>query len=235
MSSAGFQRARSPHQQRLRRDQILATARELLAQCRPEEVSLRELSAAVGLAKSNVVRYFPTREAVFLAVLAEDLEAWLDDLARRLPGPDARRRTATQHELVASAVVGGLAARPRLCDLLAAAQSVLERNVPADTAREFKSVVLTSLDRLADLVGAAGVDPAVSGEFARYVWVLVAGAWPMARPTAAVAGVLAEPRFASLRVDFVPATTRALTVLLTGLAAPDLARAGAGAAVTTPS
>ena len=35
----------------------------------PAEVSLRELSRQVGLSKSNVVRYFPTREADFLAVL----------------------------------------------------------------------------------------------------------------------------------------------------------------------
>lgn len=203
----------------MRRDQILDAARELLSAHTPEDVSLRELSRAVGLAKSNVVRYFPTREAVFLAVLAEDLATWLDDLERRLPRPDARRRPRTQHEHIASAVARSLADHPRLCDLLAAAQSVLEHNIPSETAREFKTVVLASLDRLAALVGSAGVNPTVAPEFARYVWVLAAGAWPMAHPSPEVAEVLAEPHFASLQVDFVSATTRAFVVLLDGLAA----------------
>lgn len=228
MTSPGFQRARSPEQQDQRREQILAAARDLLADHGPEEVSLRELSRVVGLAKSNVLRYFPTREAVFLAVLAGDLDAWLDQLATAMPRLDARHRPATRHRRIAATIAETVADHPRLCDLLAAAQSVLERNIPPSTAREFKSVVADHLDRLAALVEDAGVEPPASAEFARYVWVLVAGAWPMAHPTPVVAAVLDEPRFASLRVEFVPDLARVLTVLLDGLSTLPGSRADVG-------
>ena len=72
MTVADFQRARSPQQQEQRRRDILDAARQLLEQAPLAEISLRELSRQVGLAKSNVVRYFPTREAVFLALLVDD-------------------------------------------------------------------------------------------------------------------------------------------------------------------
>ncbi len=39
------------------------------------EISLRELSDRVGLAKSNVMRYFDSREAIFLEVLDEEFQA----------------------------------------------------------------------------------------------------------------------------------------------------------------
>lgn len=219
VTTPAFQRARSAEQQQQRRAQILDAARDLLATADPASVSLRELSRHVGLAKSNVVRYFPSREAVFLAVLAEDFDTFLDDLRTRVPTVDRRRSAATQRALIATAVAEVLAAHPRLCDLLAACQTVLEHNVPAETAREFKTIARHWLAGLADLIETA--DPHLTAltaaEFAGHVWVLVAGVWPMANPNPIVAAVLAEPEHQDLRVDFVPALTRALTVLLAGL------------------
>lgn len=225
MTTPAFRRARSREQQQQRRAQILGVARELLAVTEPAAVSLRELAREVGLAKSNVVRYFPTREAVFLAVLAEDFDAFLDDVGARLPRLDRRRSVASQRRLIASALAEALADHPRLCDLLAACQTVLEHNVPAETAREFKAIARQWLTGLADCVQAAEprLDPTAAAEFAGHVWVLVAGVWPMANPNPVVAAVLAEPEFEDMSVDFVPALTRALTVLLAGLSAESAA------------
>jgi AcrR family transcriptional regulator len=182
-------------------------------------VSLRELSRQVGLAKSNVVRYFPTREAVFLAVLTEDWDSWLSAVEAALPRADARRRPHARHELVASAIAETLSKHPRFCDLLVACQTVLEHNVPVETARAFKAAALSRLNRLAGLVRSQlpELGDAESFEFAGLVWAFVAGAWPMAHPAPVMATVLAEPQFAPLRVDFTTATRRMLTVVLDGL------------------
>jgi AcrR family transcriptional regulator len=96
MTTTGFQRARSPEQQEQRRATILAAARDMLGRLPPAEVSLRELSRQVGLSKSNVVRYFPTREAVFLAVLTEDWDSWLSAVEAVLPRAAARGRGAAR-------------------------------------------------------------------------------------------------------------------------------------------
>ncbi len=217
-----FQRARSPEQQQLRRTAILAAAREMLDRHPTADVSLRELSRHVGLSKSNVVRYFPTREAVFLAVLAEDWAVWLSDLETALPTADGRRRPQTQNQLVAAAIAQTLSEHPRFCDLLASCPSVLEHNVPVETARTFKLAASVNLARLAELVGARvpQLSSADAFRFAGLTWAFTTGAWPMANPSPVITTVLLEPDLAALRVEFVPATTLALSLLLDGITRP---------------
>lgn len=219
--TADFQRARSPEQQARRRAAIVATARALLDEAPLTEISLRDLGRAVGLSKSNVVRYFPTREAVYLTVLVEEWDLWLADLGGRLADPSGERRLEARAVELAEALTGSLVAHPRFCDLLAACQSVLERNVPVPTAREFKTAALGMLGRLAAEVRGRVPEIGEAGafEFAGALWVLVAGAWPLSRPTPAVATVLAEPGLAALSVDFERSVGRVLADLLVGMAA----------------
>ena len=66
-----------------RRTAIMAVARDMLAERNVGDISLRELSDRVGLAKSNVLRYFDSREAIFLEVLDEEF----DGVARRYRRP----------------------------------------------------------------------------------------------------------------------------------------------------
>src|SRR5690349_17282353 len=88
MSDAcGFQRARSPEQREARRQAILDAAAAMLAESPVAEISLRELSKRVGLAKSNVLRYFETREEVFLELLDREIRGWLAALPQG-PGAD---------------------------------------------------------------------------------------------------------------------------------------------------
>ena len=74
-----------------RRTAIMAGARDMLAEKNVGDISLRELSDRVGLAKSNVLRYFDSREAIFLEVLDEEFQAWLGDIEDRLGRPRARK------------------------------------------------------------------------------------------------------------------------------------------------
>ena len=226
MTTEEFQRARSPEQQAQRRAAILAAARDMLGRMPPAEVSLRELSRQVGLSKSNVLRYFPTREAVFLAVLVEDWDSWLSDLEAALPAADVRQRPHTRHELVATVMAETLSGHRRFCDLLVSCQTVLEHNVPAETARAFKAASLSRLNRLAGLVRSRipGLSETEGFQFAGLVWVTVAGAWPMAHPAPVVAAVLAEPQFAPLRVEFPFVVRQILTVALDGLDSLDSSR-----------
>lgn len=213
--TAGFRRARSPDQREHRRAAILSAAETLLDQRPVAEISLRELSREVGLSTSNVVRYFPTREAVFLAVLVADWGEWLDAVENTMQGSADRDVAA-----LAEAVGQTLGARPRLCGLLATCTSVLERNIPVEAAREFKQDALRFLARLGALLRRCvpDLDEPTSVECAGIIWVLIAGAWPMARPTSQVASVLADPTMAPLRVEFPSAISRAVHVVLRGYA-----------------
>src|ERR1039457_1529560 len=78
-----FQRARSEEQREVRRRAILDAAAAMLAEMPVAQVTLNELSRRVGLAKSNVLRYFESREAVLLELLDSAWQDWLGGL-----GPD---------------------------------------------------------------------------------------------------------------------------------------------------
>src|ERR1700759_3115651 len=80
-----FKRARNEEQRTERRRMILDTAAAMLSEMSVAQVSLNELSRRVGLAKSNVLRYFESREAVLLELLDARSREWLEYLAAALP------------------------------------------------------------------------------------------------------------------------------------------------------
>src|SRR3954451_8766472 len=124
-----FKRARSDEQRALRTRTILDTAAEMLGEMPVADLSLNELSRRVGLAKSNVLRYFETREAVLLELYDATWTAWLDRLDGLLPPADAPGDGRQRYERVAAAMSGSLVADPLVCELISVSASVLERNV----------------------------------------------------------------------------------------------------------
>ncbi|MCD5351341.1 TetR/AcrR family transcriptional regulator [Kineosporia mesophila] len=148
-----FQRARSEEQREIRRRAILDTATAMLGEMPVAEVSLNELSRRVGLAKSNVLRYFETREAVLLELLNRFVQEWLVALADELAtGIDPRDSPADRAGRLAEVLSRSLADRPVLCNLFGAQGSVLEQNVSVEVATQHKRASLDSLATATDLV-----------------------------------------------------------------------------------
>src|ERR1700738_2225094 len=69
IKSNSFQRARQPAQIQQRREAILRAALILFQRNGLENVSLNDIAREVGLAKSNIYRYFESREHIYLVVL----------------------------------------------------------------------------------------------------------------------------------------------------------------------
>ena len=223
---AVFQRARSEEQREVRRRAILDAAAAMLAEMPVAQVTLNELSRRVGLAKSNVLRYFESREAVLLELLDSAWQEWLTALEAGLDGAvDAAAPPAGRGDQLAAALAVSLAARPVLCDLLSAQAAVLERNVSVEVATAYKRASLADVSRLGRLIrrhlGELGDQDA---ERLAAGTVLVAGAlWAHAQPSAAVlAAYEADPALAVMRTDFTATMREVLEVLIAGL----LARSG---------
>src|SRR5690242_14026660 len=114
-----FQRARSAEQREIRRQAILDTAAAMLDEMPVAEVSLNELSRRVGLAKSNVLRYFESREAVLLELLARALRTWLAELSDELTASvDPRLPARERGDQLAAVLSRSLARHTVLCDLV---------------------------------------------------------------------------------------------------------------------
>lgn len=137
----------------MRRKAILDTAAAMLDEMPLAEVSLNELSRRVGLAKSNVLRYFESREAVLLELLDDFLGRWLAELAVELAaGIDAQATPDRRATELAEILSRSLADRPVLCDLFGAQGGVLEHNVSVEVIKQHKRSALGRLATMTQLV-----------------------------------------------------------------------------------
>jgi AcrR family transcriptional regulator len=217
--AAEFQRARSEEQREIRRQAILRTAAAMLAEMPVADLSLNELARRVGLAKSNVLRYFETREAVLLELFDAAWRAWLARLADELPAavtPEAPM--ATRYERVADVLAASLVADPLLCELISVAGAVLERNISPEFARRCKLAAIANTERMSGLVRGCLPELSATGafHFVAGVQISTGGIWPLAHPTEAMRRVYEDPALAVLRMDFAHALREMIATLLIG-------------------
>jgi AcrR family transcriptional regulator len=221
-----FLRARTPEAKRRRETAILDAARELGAREGIRRITLTDIAAAVGMHKSALLRYFETREEIFLRLTAEGWREWTRELAsciRDIPPCDdahADPGAGADPAAVAAAFAASLAARGMFCDLLAQAPMNLERNVSPDAVREFKLAAFAARE---DLFAALGERlPALSAGDALDLIaaaVALAGAfWQIATPGPEVAELYrTDPRLGHAVIEVEPRLARILAATLGGM------------------
>lgn len=210
MPEPEFVRARRPEHKEQRRTAILSVARELAAASGVREVSLGDVAAAVGLAKSNVVRYFGTREEIFLVLAVEEWRAWGDDVLARLDkgaGP-------------VDALAEAFAERPLFCDLLNQTGATLEHNISVPAARDFKRAVNAVNAVLGDAITRAlpTLTAGEARELAAQAPMLAGMYYPAANPPRTLAELYEqEPELAADCPVLVPSLKRTLGAMAKGL------------------
>jgi AcrR family transcriptional regulator len=218
-----FQRARSAEQREVRRRAILDAAATMLTEMPVAQVTLNELSRRAGLAKSNVLRYFESREAVLLELLDSAWQDWLAQLEDDLGGAvDTGAPPAVRADQLAAAIATSLAARPVLCDLISAQAAVLERNVSPRVAAACKRAAIADVAALGQLMLGCVAELGEHDAFrlAGAAIMMTGAIWANTQPSAAMlAAYQADPALASLRLDFTATLREVLEVLTAGLLA----------------
>jgi len=207
-----FQRARSPEAKAAREQAILDAARTLGADRGIRSVTLTDIADAVGMHKSAMLRYFETREEIFLRLTADGWREWTPALCERI----AVSSTAQE---VATAFASTLAVRGPFCDLLAQAPLNLERNVSVDAVRSFKLTTGASLARIAEAVRAAlpALPPIASTDVVAVATSLAGIFWQISTPPPEIAELYrSDPRLGHALIDLEPRLQRILTAYLTG-------------------
>lgn len=191
----------------------------MLAQTPVADLTLNELSRRVGLAKSNVLRYFDSREAILLDVLDAEMSAWVGEVERalsELPPECLRQRT----RIVTDTLATTLAARPVLCDLLHAESGVLERNVSVEAVLRHKHSTQVMADDLTRIIRALvpELTPEGATEVIITLLLVAAAAWPYAQPSEALSQAYRQDeRVAAMHRDFAPLVGRILHLTVAGL------------------
>ena len=212
-----FQRARTRLEKQQRREVILAAAREL-ARRGVRNVSSGDIASEVGLAKSSVLRYFETREEIYLQITADGWRDWIQaaqaKLARETPGAAE----------VVNALTETLADRPLFCDLLAHVQANLEHNVSQRAAASLKVAAWAAIGELATSIVACvpALDEVAAGDIVAVTSMLAGSVWRRANPPSAVAAAYRnDPDFRGTRLAFAPTMRQLVRMLVEGAATAD--------------
>ncbi|MBQ1034128.1 TetR family transcriptional regulator [Micromonospora sp. SD19] len=215
-----FQRARSEEQREIRRRAILETTSAMLDEMPVAEVTLNELSRRVGLAKTAVLRYFESREAVLLDLMDDRTATWLAELEQELAdGVDSSRSAPERAEQMADVLSRSLAAQPVLCDLYGAQGGVLEHNVSVEAVRRHKRASLGNLAVMAALVRRHLPEVGDPAELFCLHALLIAGALSAydSPPPSLLAVYESEPALAVHHVDLRTALRVAIITSLVGM------------------
>ena len=210
-----FQRARQPEQISLRRAQLLGAAAELFDAQGPSGAGLNAIAARAGFTKSNVYRYFESREQVLLELFLAEFASLTDAMVAELDEQQDGDIPALAEVMTATFV-----ARPRCCQLMAILSSTLEQNVSEATIVATKTEMNQHGARIvaalaARLPGATAADCAWA---IAMIGSLLTGMWPSVNPPPAAQAVLARPEFANLRMDLPRDLKRTAQVLLASIA-----------------
>lgn len=217
MTMSQITRARSTEAKRQRAETLLRAARELEAEHGFTAMTMAAVAERAGLAKGTLFLYFPTKEALGLALLDDLLDGWFSELVAGL----APERIGGDPRRVARLIAASLARRPSLTRMLAIQGAVLERNVDGESIRTFKAGLLARLRETGAALERA-LPFLVRGDglqFQLFLHVLVAGLHPMAEPAEGVREALGGAELAALRLDFAGSLESALRVHLEGLRA----------------
>jgi AcrR family transcriptional regulator len=218
VSDPDFERARTPAAKRAREEAILAAAERLARANGVREVTLTAIADEVGMHKSAMLRYFETREDIYLQLAAEAWTEWSAAVRKELeslPGLTGRP------EHIAGTIAKSLVDRPLFCDLLAHTPLNLERNVSTERVRAFK---VRAIAEVAAVGAALSNVTALRESDARSVVgtaTAMAGAlWQMAAPGTHLREFYeSEPELAHAVVDVEPRLADIIGALITGYAA----------------
>lgn len=184
------------------------------------DISLNAIARESGLAKSNIYRYFSSREEIFLALLLQDIEGWAtraDALIDALP----------QHphpEDIAHAMTTGMIDDPRMVRLLGQLVSVLEQNASVDAIVDFKlrvrDLVAVQAATLTRKLPWLSLNDAIQLTYLQVA--LLQGMWPNHQLTPKMKQALQHPDLHQMNMSLEDALKRSITVMIRGLRAEAL-------------
>ncbi len=194
-----WHRARHPEQKQVRKDAILAAARNVIDTAGIEQTTLSAIARDANLSKANCYRYFENREAILLEVVLAETNDWTDAVVDEL----SSLVDSVNLEAVARVLVSVTLERPRLCELASSLWTVLEQNVSEDVLAEFKREFhQISLRWIAALIKVLpGLSEDQARQFASFFLLFIASAWPASKPSPAMARVMARKEFSGMKMD----------------------------------
>jgi len=214
-----MQRALRPEQKESRRQAILAGAAQLFGERRTADLRMADLALALGLGKGTLYLYFPTKEALFLAVLRGEMGAWFQGAAARLEATAA----GADPVQVAEGLVQELLDRPLLPGLQALLHGVLEQSVLREETQAFARFLQDGVTLMGSrLERVLPLRPGQGADFLLRFYALVTGIRLMSARPPYVREALEDPGLGVFTFTFEGVFRGAVVDMLRGMLQGDL-------------
>ena len=207
-----FQRARQPKQIEQRQEAILEAALVLFQKKGLENVTLADIAENVGTVKSNIYRYFDSREHIYLRVLQRQASEWEK---RVMPALEALKRKGTAAK-AAEVLTRSFIQSVEYSTLITVITTVLEKALSPALVIDFRAAFFARRKRLARALAAAlpDIDAEEILPLTLHIFTHVAGLWPLCHPSSESEKLLEDPEHAHLNLNFEIEMTRFLLRLL---------------------
>lgn len=209
-----FRRAVKEDQKKQRRESILNGAADLFSRLSWDQVSLNGIAREAGFTKSNVYRYFSSKDEIFLTLLEDDFHRFENMLIAKL-------QEAKSESIESFAVEwrNCLTEHQRLLKLIPQLSLSMEKNSSKPAIKKFKLSVHQINQRLSRQLMELfpRMDEAGCHEFIMLQIALIAGLYPMAQYSPLVAQALDELGMEYFQLNFFDEIERATIIMLRGL------------------
>jgi|GEM_PF-565635 len=212
-----WQRARSDEKKNERKKDLYEAALLLFKQKGYSNVSLSGIAEEAGFSKSNVYRYYGSREEIFLSIFADLMQQWGKSSLRLLntlePGTTAKT--------FAENWVKAFTENRQLLDLKPLLFTSLEQNSSYEQLLVFKTHAKGILNELAADI--ERIFPEMSSaqvwEFLKFSHMTISGLWAAASYNDAMKQVYTREQFQELKPEFEKDAIYAIEVLIVGIKA----------------
>lgn len=197
-----WERARSEEQIEYRINEILEATAKLYKEHRFEEITFVMIAKKAGFTRSNLYRYFKTKEDIFLKLLAHDISAWAQELQTIFI-----KEVTSLNDFTKTWVTAFLK-HERLLDIYAILYSMLEKNATLEALVDFKQSLMQDMNlSVATLSKVLGISPETALEFLYASMSLVSGTYPLLAMTpkqkeaARIVGMETSPEMATSMLE----------------------------------
>lgn len=207
-------RARSDEQKEQRITEIVSATERLYNKLRYEEISFVKIAKEGGFTRSNLYKYFKSKEEIFLEFIKHDVKLWEKDLLNNLD-KDGYYST----DKFAEIWVDILQKNKRLIELISILYIHLEKEASYDSLLNFKEsfseVFQQMAEHLINKIEGLSFEKVI--EFVNLQSALGIGLYQMTDLSDNQIKVLEKPEYSHYKIDFQDRFTKSVKYILEGL------------------
>lgn len=211
-----WERARTESQKQQRISEIIGATARLYEKYGFAEITFVSIAKEANFTRSNLYKYFNSKEEIFLEFLKHDIILWRQDLVATL-----KRKKGYSVGEFASVWLDAQGRHGRMLNLISILYDYLEKKSSIESLTDFKAMAKDEFGILSELL--CGLLPALSIENAvKFLNMQLAasiGLFTMTNLSEAQQSVLAYPEFINFRVDYNIYFKEAVEYILQGLLA----------------